>query len=134
VAQRAVYAMTSAESLSFERSYKRLEQMIAAELVRAVSREERDGAPTRAYRELCYRTQNSWTRERRVVAKVEWLGDKYNPRFVVTAFSEEQYYFFDKPTDGESVRFSDGTTRFIPWTTREAEKDVVRKAFTCGSR
>lgn len=43
--------------------------------------------------------------------------------------TELHYYFFDKPTDGETVRFSDGTTRFVPWTTREAEKDVVRKAF-----
>ncbi len=72
---------------------KRLEEMIAAdlELVRAVSREEREGAPTRAYRELRYQTRDSWTRERRVVAKAEWLGDKHNPRFVVTSFSEEQH-------------------------------------------
>ena len=72
---------------------KRLEGMIAAdlELVRAVSLEERDGAPTRAYRELRYQTQDSWTRERRVVAKVEWLGDKHNPRFVVTSLCEEQH-------------------------------------------
>lgn len=39
------------------------------------------------------------------------------------------YYFFDKPTDGENVRFSDGSTRFIPWATTSAEKDVVRAAF-----
>ncbi len=72
---------------------KRLEGMIAPdlELVRAVSLEERDGAPTRAYRELRYRTQDSWTRERRVVAKVEWLGDKHNPRFVVTSLGEQAH-------------------------------------------
>jgi hypothetical protein len=72
---------------------KRLEEMIAAdlELVRAVSREEREGAPTRAFRELRYQTRDSWTRERRVVAKAEWLGDKHNPRFVVTSFPEEQH-------------------------------------------
>ncbi|SEN38626.1 Transposase DDE domain group 1 [Stigmatella aurantiaca] len=72
---------------------KRLEGMIAAdlELVREVSREEREGAPTRAYRELRYQTRDSWTRERRVVAKAEWLGDKHNPRFVVTSFSEAQH-------------------------------------------
>jgi Astacin (Peptidase family M12A) len=39
------------------------------------------------------------------------------------------YYFFDKPTDGETVRFSDGTTQWVPWTTTEAEKNVVRQAF-----
>ncbi|WP_225414681.1 IS1380 family transposase, partial [Stigmatella hybrida] len=72
---------------------ERLQQMIAAdlELVRAVSLEERDGAPTRAYRELRYRTRDSWTRERRVVAKAEWLGDKHNPRFVVTSLCEAQH-------------------------------------------
>ena len=51
----------------------------------------RDGAPTRAYRELRYRTVDSWTRERRVVAKAEWLGDKHNPRFVVTSLSEKAH-------------------------------------------
>jgi hypothetical protein len=72
---------------------KRLEGMIATdlELVRAVSREEREGAPTRAFRELRYQTRDSWTRERRVVAKAEWLGDKHNPRFVVTSLSERTH-------------------------------------------
>ena len=72
---------------------KRLEEMIAADLklVRAVSLEERDGAPVRAFRELRYQTKDSWTQERRVVAKAEWLGDKSNPRFVVTSFCEEAH-------------------------------------------
>jgi hypothetical protein len=72
---------------------KRLEGMIAAdlELVCTVSQQERDGAPTRAFRELRYRTRDSWTRERRVVAKAEWLGDKHNPRFVVTSLCEQQH-------------------------------------------
>lgn len=39
------------------------------------------------------------------------------------------YYFFDKPTDGEEVRLANGTTRFVPWTTTDTEKDVVRAAF-----
>jgi hypothetical protein len=72
---------------------ERLQGMIAAELqlVRTVSLEERDGAPTRTYRELRYRTLDSWTCERRVVAKAEWLGDKSNPRFVVTSLSQQEY-------------------------------------------
>lgn len=72
---------------------ERLEAMIADDLalVRAVSLEERGGTPVRAYRELRYRTLDSWARERRVVAKAEWLGDKHNPRFVVTSFSLEAY-------------------------------------------
>ncbi|NVJ04542.1 matrixin family metalloprotease [Myxococcus sp. AM001] len=39
------------------------------------------------------------------------------------------YYFFDRSTDGENVRLQDGGTRWIPWTTTDAEKDVVREAF-----
>jgi len=72
---------------------ERLEAMIADDLalVKAVSIDERGGAPVRAYRELRYRTLDSWTRERRVVAKAEWLGDKHNPRFVVTSFSSASY-------------------------------------------
>jgi hypothetical protein len=39
------------------------------------------------------------------------------------------YYFFDKPTDGESMQLSTGGKKWMPWTTSEAEKNVVRKAF-----
>lgn len=39
------------------------------------------------------------------------------------------YYFFDKPTDGRNVMMSDGTTQWRPWTTTDAEKEVVRRAF-----
>ncbi|KFE64397.1 IS1380 family transposase [Hyalangium minutum] len=69
----------------------RLEAMIGEDLklMRAVSLQERKGAPVRAYRELRYRTRESWTRERRVVAKAEWLSDKFNPRFVVTSLRTE---------------------------------------------
>jgi len=71
----------------------RLVGMIAddLELARVVSQEEREGAPVRSYRELRYRTLDSWSRERRVVAKAEWLGDKHNPRFVVTSFSQREH-------------------------------------------
>ncbi|NVI97441.1 hypothetical protein HV824_04810 [Myxococcus sp. AM009] len=40
-----------------------------------------------------------------------------------------RYYFFDRSTDGENVRLQDGGTQWIPWTTTDAEKDVVREAF-----
>jgi hypothetical protein len=39
------------------------------------------------------------------------------------------YYFFDKSTDGENVTFSDGSKKWITWTTTETEKNVVREAF-----
>ncbi|HXL54018.1 MAG TPA: IS1380 family transposase [Gemmatimonadales bacterium] len=48
-------------------------------------------APVRRYRELEYRTQDSWTRTRRVVAKAEYLPGKANPRFVVTSLPVERW-------------------------------------------
>jgi Astacin (Peptidase family M12A) len=39
------------------------------------------------------------------------------------------YYFFDKPADGETVFFNDGTSEFRTWTTNAAEKNAVRQAF-----
>jgi Astacin (Peptidase family M12A) len=39
------------------------------------------------------------------------------------------YYFFDRPTDGEEVRFSDGTREFITWVGEEDQKQAVRDAF-----
>lgn len=72
---------------------KRLEGMLKDELALAelVSKAERGGAPVRIFKELRYETLDSWTRERRVVGKAEWLGDKANPRFVVTSFSPSHY-------------------------------------------
>jgi len=43
----------------------------------------------RLYRELRYRTQKSWSRFRRVVAKAEYLDKGANPRFVVTNIEED---------------------------------------------
>lgn len=39
------------------------------------------------------------------------------------------YYFFDKDTDGEQVRFSDGSTRFVSWVGAQPQREVVRRAF-----
>ena len=41
--------------------------------------------PCRRYSEFRYSTLDSWTRDRRVIAKAEYLGDKANPRFIVTS-------------------------------------------------
>ena len=65
----------------------RLEEMITCAMADAKAMSERTGEAARLFRELRYRTLDSWTRERRVVAKAEYLGDKANPRFVVTSFS-----------------------------------------------
>ena len=39
------------------------------------------------------------------------------------------YYFFDGDADGSTVRFSDGTTKFVSWVGPAAQQDAVRHAF-----
>jgi hypothetical protein len=50
---------------------KRLEPMIAAELAEAKAAFATTGKAARVFKELTYRTLDSWSRERRVVAKAE---------------------------------------------------------------
>jgi hypothetical protein len=69
---------------------KRLVAMITAEQEQARSEFERTKQPTRVFAELRYRTRDSWSRERRVVAKAEHLAKGSNPRFVVTSLSTER--------------------------------------------
>ncbi len=45
----------------------------------------------RVYEELTWRTKNSWSRSRRVVAKAEYIAGKENPRFMVTSLSAEEF-------------------------------------------
>lgn len=51
----------------------------------------RHGRAHRRYRELRYRTLDTWSRPRRVVAKAEHLEKGSNPRFVVTSLTKEEY-------------------------------------------
>jgi len=51
---------------------------------------EQTGRPARTFRELRYKTQKTWSRERRVVAKAEALIGKSNPRFVVSSLPTEE--------------------------------------------
>ena len=46
---------------------------------------------TRRYTEWSYRTLNSWSRSRRVIAKAEYLDKGENPRFVVTSLARSRY-------------------------------------------
>jgi hypothetical protein len=65
----------------------RLAAAIAAELDQARERFEATRQPARAFAELRYQTLETWSRERRVVAKAEYLAKGPNPRFVVTSLS-----------------------------------------------
>ena len=68
----------------------RLAQEIAAELAEARQESEATAKPARRFKDFLWTTRDSWSRERRVVAKAEWLGDKANPRFVVTSLGTER--------------------------------------------
>ena len=67
----------------------RLVAMIAGEQEQAREGFQRTKEPTRVFAELRYRTLDSWSRERRVVAKAEHLAKGANPRFVVTSLLAE---------------------------------------------
>jgi hypothetical protein len=72
----------------------RLIAQIPEELAAAAAQCAATGAPARVFAERTYRTHDSWSRARRVVAKAEQLtagtadeAGKRNPRFVVTSLS-----------------------------------------------
>jgi hypothetical protein len=68
----------------------RLVRMIAEPMEQARQEYERTKQPARVFAELCYQTLETWSRQRRVVAKAEQLPNKANPRFVVTSVDIER--------------------------------------------
>ena len=75
----------------------RLNAAIEAELLEAKEESRNSGQPARRFKELTWRTRDSWSRERRVVAKAEWTQSEANPRFIVTsltpAYGEGRYLY-----------------------------------------
>jgi len=63
----------------------RLLEMINYELGMAAMEFAATNRAARRFCELEYRTLDTWSRSRRVIAKAEYLADKENPRFVVTS-------------------------------------------------
>jgi hypothetical protein len=77
----------------------RLNAMIADELAQAEAKSRRTGKPARSFKEFRWQTRNSWSRERRVVAKAEFTGGEANPRFVVTSLTRcecKPKYLYEK--------------------------------------
>lgn len=64
---------------------ERLKAMIAEESRQAQELYEGTKQAARVFKDFRYETRESWTRERRVVAKAEHLEKGANPRFVVTS-------------------------------------------------
>ena len=99
----------------------RLIAEIAAELAEAAEENRQSGKPARRFKDFQYRTRKSWSQQRRVVGKAEWMipstaesesttkprrkkksikvGDidlatlegRANPRFVVTSLQADQH-------------------------------------------
>jgi hypothetical protein len=68
---------------------ERLKAMIASELQQARQLYETTKKAARVFKDFRYETRESWTRERRVVAKAEHLDKGANPRFVVTSIERQ---------------------------------------------
>ena len=68
----------------------RLEEIIREELEEAERMFRETKNASRVYKDFVYRTRNSWSRERRVIGKAEYLAKGANPRFVVTSLAPEK--------------------------------------------
>jgi hypothetical protein len=63
---------------------------IEKELEKAQKKFEKTGKAARVFKDFQYRTEDSWSRKRRVIAKAEHLEKGSNPRFVVTSLPARQ--------------------------------------------
>ena len=100
----------------------RLEANLHDELVEAKALHQETGKPARIFKDFIYRTQDSWSRERRVVGKAEHLADGPNPRFVGSIFRRipsspakscaaiARYGLHVPSGDRNSIRLSSGLT------------------------
>ena len=66
----------------------RLVGTIAAELAEAAAESKTTEKPARRFKDFSWITRQSWSRERRVVAKAEWTQGEANPRFIVTSLCQ----------------------------------------------
>ena len=70
---------------------QRLAKIIGAQMHQARMLHQSSGKAARLFAEFSYRTRKSWSQERRVVAKAEYLDKGQNPRFVVTSLGAEEW-------------------------------------------
>jgi Transposase DDE domain group 1 len=68
----------------------RLIQQIEPEMAEAQQIQQSTEKPARVFKDFCYRTRHSWSCERRVVGKAEYLAKGENPRFIVTSITREE--------------------------------------------
>ena len=65
--------------------------MIATAMEAVRQLQQASGKAERRFQELRCQMRDTWTRERRVVAKVEHLPRGENPRFIVTSIPETEW-------------------------------------------
>ncbi len=63
----------------------RLKKEIAEEMKQAEAQFGQEQRPVRVFKDFRYQTLDSWSCERRVIGKAEWMEKGANPRFVVTS-------------------------------------------------
>jgi hypothetical protein len=72
---------------------------IESELDQVAAKSARTGRPERRFKSFMWRTLTTWSRRRRVVARIEWTKGEANPRFIVTSFRRYQCksrYLYEK--------------------------------------
>ena len=70
---------------------QRLKNSIAEEMEEAKKLYEETGYAARVFKDFRYQTLKSWSKERRVVGKAEYLNKGGNPRFIVTSLKQESW-------------------------------------------
>ena len=68
----------------------RLVGKIARELKAAEKETAETGRAARRFKDFRWRTLDSWSRRRRVIAKAEWTKGEANPRFIVTSLDQDE--------------------------------------------
>jgi hypothetical protein len=68
----------------------RLNKEIEAEMAQAQQLQQQTQKAARVFKDFRYRTRKSWSCERRVVGKAEYLAKGANPRFIVTSMASEE--------------------------------------------
>ena len=69
---------------------RRLKKALQTEMAEAQKLHQATQQPARLFKDFRYRTKRSWSCERRVVGKAEYLVKGENPRFIVTSIKSEQ--------------------------------------------
>jgi hypothetical protein len=95
----AILSWCEARKIDYVIGLARNERLLAKlepAMIRARERACLVGGATREYCEFEYRTQDSWSRARRVIGKAERLCNKDNPRFIVTTLETDAQKLYEQ--------------------------------------